>query len=388
MSREPSRRGFLQGLLGAGGALALGCEAGPPSSPCEPGLEGAERLDDLPFVGEGAALLDAPFGTGLDGRLYTDLGALQIGDVQTSTEIFYIRTRTPDLIDRTTPWTITVRDQSGGARALSLDDLTSRSVPQGLRMLECSGNGNFGRFGLLGVATWDGAPLVNVLDDLGLFPAGARVRVSGFDRHSMPSTNSVAGASWIFSRTDLVETGAFLALAMNGAPLPDDHGAPVRLFVPGWYGCTCIKWVDTLEIVDEGAAATPHMAEFASRTMQSGTPLLARDFLPAEIDLAAMPVRVERWRAQQGGPDRYRVVGLAWGGKRHDVALAITLGDEPATPVQRCGELQPTGWSWWTHAWAPRRSGAHAITLAATDKTVRTRRLDAGFYRRTVDIPT
>ena len=38
---------------------------------------------------------------------------------------------------------------------------------------------------------------------------------------------------------------------MNGAPLPRDHGLPVRLLMPGWYGCTCIKWVDEIRFVDE-----------------------------------------------------------------------------------------------------------------------------------------
>lgn len=386
----PSRRGFLQGLLGAGGALALtgggGCDAGPPQPSCEPLLDGAVRLDDVPFVGEGSPVLDAPFGSGLDGRLYTDLASLAIGDAQPRTEHFYIRTRTPDQIDRASPWTITLRDRGGDGRVVTLDELAARSTPQGARVLECSGNGAFGRFGLLSVATWGGATLVNLLDDLEIFSVGTRVLVSGFDGHSMPSQNSVPGASWIFSRSDLVATGAFLALTMNGAPLPDDHGAPVRLFVPGWYGCTSIKWVDTITIVADDAPATPHMQEFASRTMQSGTPTLARDFVPAVIDLAAMPVRVERWR-HPGGDDSYRVVGITWGGPRHDVALAITLGDEAPAPVQRCGSLQPTGWSWWSHHWVPRRSGTHAITLAAADRTIRTRRLDNHFYRRTIEIP-
>src|SRR6185436_10905211 len=135
--------------------------------------------------------------------------------------------------------------------------------------------------------------------------AATRVLVSGFDDHSQPSTHSTAGASWIFTLAELAETGAFLATRMNGEPLPRDHGFPLRLVVPGWYGCTCIKWVDAISFVDDDALATSQMQEFASRTMQNGMPALARDYLPAEIDQAAMPVRVEEWNV--GGRLAYRV---------------------------------------------------------------------------------
>ena len=46
---------------------------------------------------------------------------------------------------------------------------------------------------------------------------------------------------------------------MNGAPLTRDHGFPVRLIVPGWYGCSCIKWVDRIELVADEAPATTQM---------------------------------------------------------------------------------------------------------------------------------
>ena len=64
--------------------------------------------------------------------------------------------------------------------------------------------------------------------------------------------------------------------------------------------------------VNDDEPATSQMSEFAARTMQNGNPPLARDFIPAFIDQAAMPVRVEKWSL--GGQVVYRVVGLIWGG--------------------------------------------------------------------------
>ena len=101
---------------------------------------------------------------------------------------------------------------------------------------------------------------------------------------------------------------------MNRKPLTKDHGAPIRLIVPGWYGCACIKWVNKITLVDETAEATSQMQEFAVRTGQQGVPKLPRDYKPATIDQAAMPTRIEKWLVN----DRidYRVNGILWGGSR------------------------------------------------------------------------
>src|SRR6185369_9127809 len=129
-------------------------------------------------------------------------------------------------------------------------------------------------------------------------PGATRVLVSDFDEYAAPydPAHSTPGASWIFSFEQLAT--AFLATRMNGEALPEDHGAPVRLFVPGWYGCACIKWVNAIALVDDTAEATSQMQEYASRTGQTGVPALAKDYLPGVIDQAAMPVRVEQWRVE------------------------------------------------------------------------------------------
>jgi DMSO/TMAO reductase YedYZ molybdopterin-dependent catalytic subunit len=210
-----------------------------------------------------------------------------------------------------------------------------------------------------------------------------RLLVSGFDEYSQPSSRSTPGASWIFSFDELDRTKAFLATELNGVPLPADHGAPVRLIVPGWYGCTCIKWVNELRFVGDDEPATSQMREFASRTHQSGTPELARDYKPAEIDLAAMPIRVEKWRVS--GAIRYRVVGIQWGGVARTDRLEIRFGDGSWEPVCMAN-LTAAPWALWEHPWQPTATGNYAITLRTTDPSIRTRRLDTGYYLREVAI--
>jgi DMSO/TMAO reductase YedYZ molybdopterin-dependent catalytic subunit len=240
---------------------------------------------------------------------------------------------------------------------------------------------------LLSSAEWDGVSVLELLEDLDVRTESTRVLVSGFDQYSEPSANdhSTPGASWIFGWDDLEQTGAFLATRMNGEPLPKDHGAPVRLYVPGWYGCTAIKWVTEIRIVPDDAPPTSQMIEFAGRTHQPGTPGLARDFIPASMDTAAMPTLVER-SSTRTGDVAYRVLGIVWGGDGTKVELEIRFGDGPYEPVQSCSFHRAAPFGLWQHLWQPSGPGQYPIVLRVSDPAVRTRRLDSGFYERVVRI--
>jgi DMSO/TMAO reductase YedYZ molybdopterin-dependent catalytic subunit len=239
---------------------------------------------------------------------------------------------------------------------------------------------------MLSVADWAGVPLTELLErHARALPSATRVRVSGVDDHSQQSALSTPGASWIFTFEELARTKAFLATRMNRALLPPDHGAPVRLLVPGWYGCSCIKWVDAIDLVDEDEPATSQMIEFASRTMQNGTPALARDYRPASIDQAAMPVRVERWNVD--GAVVHRIVGLMWGGTAPTDALAIRIDKRAPERVAVCPpQASNATWTWWTHAWRPPGPGTYSMNMLVEGAHAPTRRLDSGFYARSITI--
>jgi len=399
--RSIARRRFLQNGLELGGALLLGScggggggESGSPTpsptptptptpSDCPNQFAGGQQLGVAAFVGESERPLEQAFDSGLDGRLFTDLSKLSATNLVTPSEAFYIRTRSPDLLVPESPWRISVLGLPGSPVELFLDDLLPMAVDQGQQLMECSGNTRSASFGLLSSAEWVGIRLLDAIEKFDM-PAGAtRLLVSGFDQYSQPSERSTPGASWIFSFDQLERSGAFLATELNGAPLPADHGAPVRLVVPGWYGCTCIKWVNELRFVGEDEPATSQMREYASRTHQSGTPALARDYLPAEIDLAALPVRIEKWLVS--GAIRYRVVGVQWGGTARTDKLEIRFGEGSWESICMTN-VSPAPWALWEHPWRPPATGVYAITLRTTDPSIRTRRLDTGYYLREVAI--
>jgi DMSO/TMAO reductase YedYZ molybdopterin-dependent catalytic subunit len=397
-----SRRVFLGSGLCLSGVLFNGCNteaslAQPWSGPetpaadqqsCASSLLGAEYLGDTPFVGEGQVPFEQPLNDGLDGRLYTDLRKLTTRQLTVPNAAFYVRTRYPDQIDPDAPWRIRVHGLVQDELELRPEELQQVERPMGTHVLECSGNGRGGGFGLLSSAAWSGVPLLEVLDRVAVTAPSARILVSGFDEHSRPSANnhSTPGASWIFSFDQLARSGAFLATRMNGELLPEDHGKPTRLYIPGWYGCTCIKWVDRIELVVDDAPATSQMREFASRTHQDGTPELAKDFKPAAMHVAAMPIRVERWLLK--GRISYRAVGIVWGGAAPVSDFEIRVGAGAWEPITACPKRSDTlGFSLWEHVWQPSTTGTQAIVLRALDPDVPTQRLDSGYYLREVEIP-
>ena len=352
--------------------------------PCDDPFEGGELLElVIPFVGEDREAVGTVEGEGLDGRLALDLETLDDASLITAVEDFYIRTRESDLFD-TGGWALGLEGMVGKPMAVDLAWLTKRAVSQGVHLLECSGNGINRGFGLMSACTWTGVPVVELIKMSGKSKGATHAVVTGFDVYSTPTTSSIPGASWVFSLDDLVAAGAFVATQMNGLPLTADHGFPARLVVPGWYGCCCVKWIDSIRFTDDNEPATSQMQEFASRTHQDGTPIWARDYAPATLDTAAMPIRVEKWRVDGG--ITYRVVGILWGGSVTTDKLQIQLGSAANfEDVDVCPDPSTTAtWTLWSHRWTPAATGEYAIAMRVDDASITTKRLDEGFYVRTV----
>jgi len=313
-------------------------------------FQGGQNLGIIEFVGEGLVHMEVPMGTGLDGRLYTDLSAVALDNPIIPNDKFYLRTRASELLVEGQPWAIKVTGLLKRPMQVSMRDLQKMSRPAGLHLMECSGNVSYARFGMLSVADWAGAPVSDILDFVKMEKAASHVLISGFDDYPIASTSSSPGASWIFTIDEIKASKAFFATQMNGAPLPKDHGAPVRMIVPNWYGCTCIKWVNEIKLLGEGGATTSQMREFASRTMQQGVPEMVKDYHSVFMEQAAMPIRVEKWLID--GKIKYRVVGIAWGVSQPVSGLEIRFDSgEDFVPIDVFKQTTNDPWSLWTHRW-------------------------------------
>lgn len=365
-----SRRDFLQ-LIAA--------------TACPDPFIGGRRIGTVPFVDTDRVMpLDRLTGSGLDARLSTDLSNLTADTLVMPASKYFVRTSAPELPDDARDrWTIRVNGLVKEPSSVSIKDLERIARSAGPFVTECAGNSSRAGFGLISAATWSGARVGDVLKNAHPLDRATRVRISGVDRHAQPSTTSIAGASWVFTLDQIESSGAMLATRMNGEPLPRDHGRPVRLLVPGWYGCTCIKWVDEITLVDDSEPATSQMKEFAGRTHQNGVPELAKDYAPASMDLAAFPIRVEKWVADS--KIVYRVVGIMWGGAP-TTRLQIQFNPLDAfQPFDVCPAPSSTlTWTLWTYVWRPASRGRYEIALKPEDPSTPARRLESHYYARQV----
>ena len=235
--------------------------------------------------------------------------------------------------------------------------------------LECAGNGRAfldppvageqWRTGAVGTAEWTGASLRAVLEMAGPLASAVEVLCAGADA----GTPADVGARIAYERSlpiaDAFRDDVLLAYAMNGDDLPPEHGAPLRLIVPGWYGMASVKWLARLSLIERRFDGFFQAKRYVvgDRPLREIAPraLIA---WPGEGERLEMRPFVARGYAWSGRGDLARVALSADGGRTWRDA---TLGD----PLSRYA------WQPWHAAVAPHASGqlvllARAVTTDGT----------------------
>src|SRR5205814_8290808 len=140
----------------------------------------------------------------------------------------------------------------------TLDELRARPSVRMPVTMECAGNGR-ARLSprpvsqpwlleAVGNAEWGGTPLRPLLEEAGMLDGAVDVLFTGLDRGWEADVEQFYERS--LSTADALHDDVLLAWELNGVPLPPQHGFPLRLVVPGWYGMTNVKWLARIELVD------------------------------------------------------------------------------------------------------------------------------------------
>ena len=200
-----------------------------------------------------------------------------LDDDTTPIDKFFIRNngQLPDETKNPDAWKLTIDGEVNNKLEITLGELKSKYKAVTRRIvLECGGNGraafsppargNQWTNGGAGCAEWTGVPLADVLKAAGLKKSAVYTAHYAADLH----LSGDAGKPTISRGVRIekaMDPNTLLVWAMNGQPLPNIHGGPLRLIVPGWPGSASQKWLTKITIRDKEHDG-PGMTEFSYRT--------------------------------------------------------------------------------------------------------------------------
>jgi sulfane dehydrogenase subunit SoxC len=271
-------------------------------------------------------------------------------------------------------WRLRLGGHVENSLELTLDELRARPAQTHAVTLECAGNGRAflspraasqpWLSEAVGTAEWTGTPLAPLLEEAGLLPTAREVVFGGLDRGFQ------GGVEHTYERslpvTEALRSDVLLAYAINGQPLPPQHGFPLRLIVPGWYGMTHVKWLSDIDVVAEPFRGWQQ--EDAYKLHQSeddpGTPV-TRMLPRALLAPPGIPDFLSRSRFLAAGP--CPLVGRAWSGwapvERVEVSVDGGGSWADADLDEPLGEY---AWRGWRITWDA-QPGEHVLCCRATD---------------------
>jgi DMSO/TMAO reductase YedYZ molybdopterin-dependent catalytic subunit/rhodanese-related sulfurtransferase/glyoxylase-like metal-dependent hydrolase (beta-lactamase superfamily II) len=297
-----------------------------------------------------------------------------IGGVIMPNAHFYVRNhfRAP-VLDAST-WRLDVTGLVERPLGLSLRDLSRMPADTRVVTLECAGNGRYTldppvdgeqwRLGAVSTAEWTGVPLSRVLDQAGVLPEAREVVFRGADRGAVEGRPGEV----YFERSLTLDTArssqAVLAYAMNGEALPLQHGYPVRLVVPSWYGVASVKWLTAIELTDgqfDGYfQADKYWFEPAGLPREPCTLQRVRALITDPGEGEALP------------SGEATVRGVAWSGEAPIARVEVSINDGPWLEARLIGDRHRHGWQWWELLSRLAQPGTNSIRARATDLAGRT----------------
>jgi len=143
-----------------------------------------------------------------------------------------------------------------------------------------------------------------------------------------------------------------LAFDLNGGPLPPQHGFPLRLVVPGWYGMTNVKWLSRITVVDEPFAGYQQARGYHLRQDPDETGVPVSRMVPRSLMVPpGIPDFMTRQRTVSAGV--VDLVGRAWSGQAPVSGVEVSVDGGASWEAASLGpaELGPWAWRSWTYAW-------------------------------------
>jgi sulfite oxidase len=388
------RRGFLgsaglaamAGFVGSaipfaatmpGGVIPSALAQGRPAAGAPPAPKGPQYLsfpgksDKLVVLGERPLVAETP--------------EHLLDDDTTPTDRFFVRNngQLPEPAEDADRWTVSIDGEVNNKLELTLGELKSKFKPVTRRMvLECGGNGrsffapqargNQWTNGGAGCAEWTGVRVADVLKAAGVKPSAVFSGHYGADPHLSGEPNRQAISRGVPIRK-LMDENNLIVWAMNGKPLENIHGFPVRLVIAGWPGSVSSKWLNRIFIRDkvhDGAGMGGTSYRVAVKPMVPGDKVDETNFK----DLESMPVRSIITNPADGtklaaGARELKLRGASWAGD-HAVRQVDVSTDFGAIwhKAQLGKPRNKYDWQRWTAAVRLPSDGYYEVWTRATDQ--------------------
>ncbi len=295
-----------------------------------------------------------------------------LGGEVTPTARFYRRNHFAMPVLDAETWRLSVGGLVDRALSLSLAELTRLPAETEVVTLECAGNsrrmyqppapGEQWGFGAVSTAEWTGVPLAEVLRRAGVRPGAREVIFGGADRGTIDGAPDAIHFERSLPVAGAAESGALLAWAMNGQPLPVRHGYPLRLVMPGWYAVASVKWLSSIRVVDEPFGGFFQTDRYIYERERNGTE-------------TREPVRLQQVRALITRPPAGQelpcgsliIRGVAWSGVAPVERVEVSVGNGPWQKASLVGVAAAHGWQQWEFLASGLRPGETSIRARAAD---------------------
>jgi DMSO/TMAO reductase YedYZ molybdopterin-dependent catalytic subunit len=281
-------------------------------------------------------------------------------------------------------WILSVEGLVERPLTLTLDDLRSRPAQTRALTMECAGNGRSLMspraqsqpwvLEAVGTGEWTGVSLASVLEEAGVKDGAVDVVFTGGDRGIDGDIEQAFQRSLTVRQAK--ESGALLAYDLNGAPLPPQHGFPLRMVVPGWYGMTNVKWMSTIEVTDRPFTGYYQATSYNVRKEDDDPGEPVTRIVPRSLMVPpGIPDFYTRVRKIEPGP--CEIVGRAWSGR--GAIRTVEFSDDGAT-TWAPAEVEPpvlgeAAWQGWRVEWTA-TPGDHELCCRATDEAGNTQPLE------------
>jgi DMSO/TMAO reductase YedYZ molybdopterin-dependent catalytic subunit len=221
--------------------------------------------------------------------------------------------------------------------------------------------------GAVSTAEWTGVPLVEILDRAGVRPEARDVLFRGADGGAVERRTESIRFERSLQLDDARGDDVLLAYAMNGEPLPVEHGFPLRLIVPRWYAVASVKWLAEIELIDRTFVGHYQGDKYRYEWEREG-------------GIVSEPVTLQRVRAliTEPSPDtdvrsgELAIRGVAWSGAAPIARVDVSLSGSRWQEARLVSDRSRYSWQWWELITHVEKSDHLVIRVRATDLAGRT----------------